>query len=69
LGLEVFLVGFATAERLLGLSYQIDELVERWQKLDEAARADAAKVLPLARALFDLVRPPPQAAPDRGDFF
>ena len=66
---DVILEAFAKAERLLGLSDQIDELVERWQKLDEAARADAATVLPLARALFDLVRPPPQATPDRGDFF
>ena len=66
---DVIEQAFVKAERLLGLSDQIDELVERWQKLDEAARADAAKALPLARALFDLVRPPPEAAPDRGDYF
>jgi hypothetical protein len=67
---DVILEAFAKAERLLGLSDQIDELVERWQKLDEAARADAAETVPLARALLDLVRPPPEApAPDGGDFF
>jgi len=66
---DVITEAFAKAERLLGLSDPIDEVAERWQKLDEATRADAAKVLPLARALFDLVRPPPQAGPDRGDFF
>ena len=66
---DVILEAFVKAERLLGLSDQIDELVERWQKLDDAARADAAKALPLARALFDLVRPAPEAkAPDSGDF-
>jgi hypothetical protein len=66
---DVILEAFAKAERLLGLSDQIDELVERWQKLDEAARADAGKALPLARALFDLVRPAPEApAPDSSDF-
>ena len=65
---DVILEAFAKAERLLGLSDQIDELVERWQKLDAAARADAMKALPLARALFDLVRPPPEAKPG-GDFF
>jgi hypothetical protein len=67
---DVIAEAFAKAERLLGLSDQIDELVERWQKLDEAARADGLQVLPLARALFDLVRPAPQTAdPDSGDFF
>jgi hypothetical protein len=67
---DVILEAFDKAERLLGLSDQIDEIVERWLKLDEAARADPAKVVPLARALFDLVRPPPEpATPDSGDFF
>jgi hypothetical protein len=66
---EVIVEAFAKAERLLGLSDQIDELVERWQKLDETARADDTVAVPLARALVDLVRPPPEpAAPDSGDF-
>jgi hypothetical protein len=67
---DVIVEAFAKAERLLGLSDQIDELVERWQKLEEAARAEAAQAVPLARALLDLVRPPPEAAaPESGDFF
>ncbi len=67
---DVIFEAFAKAERLLGLSDQIDELIERWQKLDEAARADAAEAVPLARALLELVRPPPQAAaPDSNDLF
>ena len=67
---DVILEAFAKAERLLGLSDQIDELVGRWEKLDEAARADPAEAVPLARALLDLVRPPPQAAaPDSSDVF
>ncbi len=67
---DVIAEAFAKAERLLGLSDQIDELIERWQRFDEAARADAAEAVPLARALLDLVRPPPQAAaPDSSDLF
>jgi hypothetical protein len=66
---DVIVEAFAKAERLLGLSDQIDELVERWQKLDEAGRANAAEAVPLARSLLELVRPPPEpAAPDSGDF-
>ena len=66
---DVIVEAFVKAERLLGLSDQIDELVERWQKLDEAARADVEEAVPLARALLDLVRPPPlAAAPDSSDF-
>jgi hypothetical protein len=67
---DVIVEAFAKAEGLLGLSDPLDELIERWQKLEEAARADAAEAVPLARALLDLVRPPPQAAPpDSSDFF
>jgi hypothetical protein len=67
---DVIVEAFAKAERLRGLSEPIDEVVERWQKLDETARADIAEAVPLARALLDLVRAPPQAAaPDSGDFF
>src|SRR5262249_39176589 len=66
---DVIVEAFAKAERLLGLSDQIDELVERWLKLDEAARADPGQAVPLARALLELVRPPPEpTAPDSGDF-
>ncbi len=67
---DVIVEAFAMAERLLGLSDQIDELIERWQKLAEGARADAAMAVPLAHALLDLVRPPPEAAaPDSSDCF
>jgi hypothetical protein len=67
---DVIVEAFAKAERLLGLSDPIDELVGRWQSLDGTAREDVAQAVPLARALLDLVRPPPQAAaPDSKDFF
>jgi hypothetical protein len=67
---DVIVEAFAKAERLLGLNDQIDELIEHWQQLDEVARAEAAEVVPLARALLDLVRPPPEpTAPDSSDFF
>jgi hypothetical protein len=67
---DVVVVAFAKAERLLGLSDAIDDLVERWERLDEDARADAGQVVPLARALLELVRPPPRAATaDPNDFF
>lgn len=67
---DVIVESFAKAERLRGLTDPLDDLLERWQKLDAAARADAAIVAPLARALLDLVRPPAQTtAPDSEDFF
>jgi hypothetical protein len=67
---DVIIEAFAKAERLLGLSDQLDDLIERWQKLDDAAHADAAQAVPLARALLDLVRPPVQAdMPGGGDVF
>ena len=67
---DVIAEAFDRAERLLGLSDQLDALIERWQKLDNEERADAALAVPLARALLELVRPPPQAAaPDNSDLF
>jgi hypothetical protein len=67
---DVIAEAFAKAERLRGLTDPLDDLVERWQKLDPAARADLTTAAPLARALLDLVRPPPEAtAPDSDDFF
>jgi hypothetical protein len=66
---DVIVQAFVTAERLLGLSDQIDALVQRWTSLDDFARRDPDEVVPLARELRDLVRPPPQAAaPEGGDF-
>ena len=67
---DVILEAFVKAERLLGLNDQIDELVERWHSLDATARADIDQSVPLARALCDLVRPPPQSStPDSSEFF
>lgn len=67
---DVISEAFAKAERLRGLTDQLDDLVERWQKLDKKARADVAKAAPLARDLLDLVRSPSHAAaPDSGEFF
>jgi hypothetical protein len=67
---DVIQEAFVKAERLLGLNDQIDALVERWTWLGEAERTDPGEVVPLARELRDLVKPPPQAAaPDAGDFF
>jgi hypothetical protein len=67
---NVIVEAFAKAEGLLGLGEPLDELIERWQKLDEVARDDASIVVPLARALLELVRPAPvAAAPDSGEFF
>lgn len=66
---DVIREAFTKAERLIGLSEPLDDLVGQWQKLDASARADLATVVPLARALHDLVRPQQQsAAPDSSDF-
>ncbi len=67
---EVFQESFVKAERLFGLSDQIDAIVEAWSLLPLEGRADVDRILPLARALLELVRPPPAAAPPAsGDFF
>ncbi len=67
---EAIQEAFVKAERLLGLNDQIDGLVEKWLTFGEEDRADAFLVVPLARDLRDLVRPPPQqTSSDSGDFF
>ncbi len=67
---EVFQESFVKAERLFGLSDQIDAIVEQWTLLPPEARTDVDAIVPLARALLELVRPPPAAAPPAsGDFF
>jgi hypothetical protein len=67
---DVICEAFAKAERLLGISDAIDELIERWQKLDDPARADISVGVPMGRALLELVRPPALAeAPDGDDVF
>jgi hypothetical protein len=67
---EAIQEAFVKAERLLGLNDQIDALVDKWTSLSDDERLDAVDVVPLARELRDLVRPPPtSSAPDSGDFF
>ncbi|MCA9676601.1 MAG: hypothetical protein H6708_08725 [Kofleriaceae bacterium] len=66
---EVFEQAFVKAERLLGLNDQIDVLVVKWMSLTADQRIDPDEAVPLARALCELVRPPPTSAPDAGDFF
>ena len=66
----MFQESFVKAERLFGLSDQIDAIVEQWTLLPPEARTDVDAIVPLARALLELVRPPPAAAPPAsGDFF
>jgi hypothetical protein len=66
---EVIVEAFVLAERLLGLNDQIDVIVERWSTLGEYGRSDPDEVIPLARALSDLVRPLPSAPSAGGDDF
>lgn len=67
---EVIEQAFVKAERLFGLSDQIDLLVLHWSSLTAEQRTDPELVVPLGRQLLDLVRlaptPPPPAG---GDFF
>jgi hypothetical protein len=66
---EVIVEAFVLAERLLGLNDPIDAIVERWFALGDDGRSDPAEVIPLARALSDLVRPLPTAASAGDDDF
>jgi hypothetical protein len=67
---EVIEQGFVKAERLSGLSDQIDGLVLQWSALTADERADVQEAVALGRELLDLVRPAPTAAaPEGGDFF
>jgi hypothetical protein len=66
---EVIVEAFVLAERLLGLNDQIDVIVERWSALGEEGRSDPDEVIPLARALSDLVRPLPSAPSSASDDF
>ena len=62
---------FVKAERLSGLSDQIDELVLQWSLLTPEERADVDQAVTFGRQLFELVRPPPSrpAGPSNDDFF
>lgn len=55
--------GFVKAERLSGLSDEVDALVLQWSSLTAEDRMDVDTAAGLARELLELVRPPPQAAP------
>jgi hypothetical protein len=58
-GCEVIEQGFVKAERLSGLSDQIDSLVLQWSSLTPEERVDVEYAVPLGRELLELVRPAP----------
>jgi hypothetical protein len=64
---EVIEQAFLKAERLSGLSDEIDGLVLQWSSLTAEDRTDVEHVTTLGRQLVDLVRPPPVAATPTGD--
>ena len=67
---DVIQESFVKAERLFGLNDQIDAVVDAWSLLSEAARRDPDHFVPVARTLFELVRPPAApTTPTSGDFF
>ncbi len=67
---DVIEQAFVRAERLSGLSDEIDGIVRQWSSLTAAERTDVEHTVPLARQLLELVRPAPLATanPD-GDLF
>jgi hypothetical protein len=70
LACEVIEQAFVKAERLSGLSDEIDGLVLQWSSLAAEDRTDVEHVAGLGRQLLDLVRPAPRAAPPiDGDVF
>ncbi len=66
-GCEVIAEAYVLAERLLGLHDQIDALVARWATLSPEQRTDVDQVVPYARQLLELVRPPARPAALQGD--
>jgi len=60
---EVIEQAFVKAERLSGLSDEIDGLVLQWSSLTAEDRTDVEHVAGLGGQLLELVRPPPKAAP------
>jgi hypothetical protein len=60
---------FVKAERLSGLSDEIDGLVLQWSSLTAEDRADVEQAAALGRELLELVRPPRAAPPVDGDVF
>jgi hypothetical protein len=69
-GCEVIEQAFVKAERLFGLSDEIDGLVLQWSSLTAEDRADVEQAVALGRQLLELVRPA-RAAPsaEGSDFF
>lgn len=65
---EVIEQAFVKAERLSGLSDEIDSLVMQWSTLTADDRTDVENVAALGRDLLELVRPPPKAAPSSAAF-
>ena len=59
---EVIEQAFVKAERLCGLSDEVDALVLQWASLTAEDRADVEQAAALGRQLLDLVRPAPRAA-------
>jgi hypothetical protein len=69
-GCEVIEQAFVKAERLSGLSDQVDALVLQWSSLTAEDRADVDQAVELGRQLLELVRPPPTPTPPAdGDVF
>jgi hypothetical protein len=69
-GCDVIEQAFVKAERLSGLSDEIDGLVLQWSSLSAEDRTDVEQVVTLGRQLLDLIRPASRAAPPvDGDAF
>ncbi|CAN5917048.1 hypothetical protein BH11MYX3_BH11MYX3_48860 [soil metagenome] len=67
---EVIAQAVVKAERMTGLSDQIDEIVLQWSLLTEEERADVDHAVTTGRQLLELVRPPPTpSGGGGGDFF
>lgn len=69
-GCDVIEQAFVKAERLCGLSDEIDGLVLQWSSLTAEDRTDVEQAVGLGRQLLELVRPAPvPSAPADGDVF
>lgn len=69
-GCDVIEQAFVKAERLSGLSDEIDGLVLQWSSLTAEDRTDVEQVVVLGRQLLELIRPAARAAPPvDGDSF